>query len=505
MPSNTIRIAKNTLMLYFRQILIMLVSLYTVRVVLNTLGTKDYGIYNVVGGIVVMFSFLNGAMTSATQRFLNFYMGQNNTEQTRNVYSISLIIHMIIALLFIFLAETLGLWFFYSLLNIPPDRRDTALIVYQFSIVVTTVNIIQIPYRATIIAYEKMSFFALISIVEVLLKLGIVFLLTVILFDKLIVYSFLVSVVGIIIFLIYKNYCNRKFETARFRYCNDKILFSKLAGFSGWSIFGSFADVSRTHGINVLLNIFHGVTVNAAMGVATQVNTAVYTFVDNFQTAFRPQIIKSYSSKNYNYFMQLIFQTSKVSFFLLFFFVLPLYVNADFVLRIWLKNVPEYTVSFTRLMLINSLETAIASPLAMSIQATGDIRKYQLVVSCFVFANLPLSLLILWIGFGPVWVLVIKILLNNFALAWRIFFLRRKIDLPIIKFLHEVILPISIIILVSSFITIFIKNFFIDWTRLFLSCVVSTVCIGGLIYFIGFNKKEKKLLIDYIKKIRIKT
>jgi len=478
----------------------MLVSLYTVRVVLNTLGAEDYGIYNIVGGVVVMFTFLNGAMTAATQRFLNFAMGENDTEQIRNVYSISFVIHILIAVLIIVLAETIGLWFFYAWLNIPYERQSVALIVYQFSVVATAINIIMVPYRATIIAHEKMSFFALISIVEVLLKLGTAFLLVIILFDKLAVYAFLLSVVGLVVFVIHKIYCNKMFEIAHFRYCKDKQLFQQLIGFSGWSVFGSFSNVSNSRGTNILLNIFYGVTVNAAMGVATQVNAAVYTFVSNFQTAFRPQIVKSYAAKDYDYFKRLIFQTSKVSFYLLFFFVLPLSINAEFVLRVWLKNVPEYAVVFTQLMLLNSLETAISGPLMMSIQATGDIRKYQLIGSILMFANLPLSLLFLWFGFSPVWVLIIRIVLNILTIIWRIIFSSKKIGLPIMSFLREVIVPVVLITIICSLLTMFFQSFFVDWTRLILSCIISTMSIGCLVYWIGLNKQEKMSLKDKIAK-----
>ena len=505
MPSNTARIAKNTLMLYFRQIVIMLVSLYTVRVVLNTLGTEDYGIYNIVGGVVVMFSFLNGAMTSATQRFLNFAMGQNDIEQVRDVYSVSLIIHILIALTVIILAETVGLWFFYTWLKMPLDRRDIALIVYQFSIAVTIINIVLIPYRATIIAYEKMSFFALISIVEALLKLVVAFLLSIILLDKLMVYAFLIFSVSVITFFIHKIYCNKMFKTAHFKYCNDKKLFKQLADFSGWSIFGQVAVVCSSHGINVLINIFYGVTVNAALGIATQVNTTVFTFVTNFQTAFRPQIIKSFAAKNYDYFKQLIFQTSKISFYLLFFFELPLFINADFVLQLWLKNVPEYSVIFTRLMLLNSLESALAGPLIGSIQATGDIKKYQLIGSCFVFANLPLSLLLLWLKFKLVWVLYIKIGISLLLLIWRIIYLSIKVNLPIIDYIHKVILPVLIIAGGSTFITVSTYGLFINWTRLIFSCIISTVSICCLVYFIGLNKREKILLKNWVKSITWRT
>ena len=500
MPSNTARIAKNTLMLYFRQILSMLVSLYTVRVVLETLGVEDYGIYNVVAGVVVLFSFLNQAMANSTQRFLNFAMGQNDIEQARNVFNVGFYIAILTAVLVVILAETVGIWLFFTWLNIPAERQFAAFVVYQLSVITTVINIIRIQYHAVIIAYEKMSFFAWISIVENILKLVIVFLLTVSSFDRLIVYAVLVSIVGVIVFFAYKVYCNSRFEIANFRYCKDKELFRRLAGFSGWNLFGGFANVGKDHGINILINIFHGVTVNAAMGIATQINLAVYQFVSNFQTASNPQIIKSYAAKDYSYLNQLVFQTSKMSFCLLFFFVLPLYINMDFVLHIWLKNVPEYTVVFTRLILLSSLADAIVGPLWASINATGNIKKYQLIASGIVFANIPLSLVFLLAGFDPAWVLIVKTGLNFFILVWHIFFLSKLIIFHIMDFFLKVIIPISIIMAVSCFITVFLHSLFVGLAAFIISCIASTLCIACLVYCIGLNTQEKKLLQNWIKR-----
>jgi O-antigen/teichoic acid export membrane protein len=477
----------------------MLVGLYTVRVVLGKLGTEDYGIYNVVGGIVVLFSFLNGAMTSATQRFLNYTSGQNNIEEARDVYSISLILHLMLAVILIVPAETLGLWFLRTQLIIPIDRQEAALIVYQFSIVLMVINILRVPYNATVIAYEKMSFFAWISVIENILKLLMAFLLNIINYDSLILYAFLVCIVGIITYLISKIYCNKKFEIAHFRYCKDKSLFKKIVAFSGWSIFGGIANVSNSHGTNILLNLFTNVRINAAMGIATQVNTAVYSFVSNFQTAFNPQIIKSYAAKEYDYFMRLIFQTSKFSFYLLYFFVLPLFINADFVLQLWLKNVPEYCVTFTRLFLLFSLVDAICGPLWMSIQATGNIKRYQIIVSCFIFANLPLSFIFLYLGYSPIWVMIIKVVLNVVILIWRLFFLRNRIHLPVLAFFYEVILPIILISAISSSITFYLFSMFNGLLKFFVSCAVSVVIIFFLVYFIGFNKHEKEKLGKWTK------
>jgi O-antigen/teichoic acid export membrane protein len=496
--SNTQRIAKNTLMLYFRQILIMLVSLYTVRVVLEVLGAEDYGIYNVVAGVVVLFSFLNSAMSSATQRFLNYTLGQNNSEKARDVFSISFLIYFLLSILLIALAETIGLWFLNTRLNIPTERRFAAFMVYQISIGATVVNIVRIPYNAAIIAYEKMQFFALASIIEAVFKLVIVFLLKFSSGDSLIYYAFLIFFAGLIIFFIHKIYCNRAFEIARFRYCKDKKMFNQLVKFSGWSILGGFANVSNSQGTNMLLNIFFGITVNAAMGIATQVNTAVYQFVSNFQTAFNPQIVKSYAAKNYNDFITLVLQTSKISFYLLFLFALPLYINADFVLKIWLKDVPEYTIQFTRLILIFSLIDAVSGPLWMSIQATGDIKKYQLIVSGLIFANLPLSYLFLAVGFGAEWVLIIRVVMNAITTAWRIFFLQDRIGLPAVRYLIYVVVPITVISFFSGTIVTILHSQFFGWSGLVISCFASVVCTCVLIYYIGLRPDEKKKIKNWL-------
>jgi O-antigen/teichoic acid export membrane protein len=500
MPSATARIAKNTLALYFRQILIMLVSLYAVRVVLNTLGAEDYGIYNVVAGVVVLFSFLNGAMTSATQRFLNYALGQGNTEQARDVYSLSFILYAVISLLVIILAETVGLWFLQTKLNIPAGRKNAAFVVYQCSIAAAVIGLLRVPYHAVIIAYEKMSFFALVSMIESLLKLGTAFLLAAISFDHLIVYAVLVFVTGIITFFMYKLYCNKTFETARFRYCGDKKLLRRLAGFSGWSIFGGIANVSSTHGTNILINLFTNVTVNAAMGIASQVNAAVYSFVVNFQTAFNPRIVKSYAARDYDCFIKLIFQTSKFSFYLLLFLILPLSINTEYVLQIWLKNVPAYTVIFTQLILFNSLLDALAGPLWMSIQAAGNIKRYQIMVSCFIFANLPLSYIFLKIGFSPVWIPVIRLVLNIATVIWRVCFLQNKINLSLILFLRDVIFPLFMVSCISMVITLCLSALFAGLLKFVVSCFVSVLCTGALICFIGLKQSEKTVIKNWIKK-----
>ena len=413
MPSeNTRRIAKNTVMLYIRMLLIMAVTLYTSRVVLNVLGVEDFGIYNVVGGIVVMFSFLNGAMATSTQRFLSFSLGKNDQEQVARVFSMSMTTHISIALIVLLLAETFGLWIFYRYLNIPPERMGAAQWVYQLSVLTFCISIIRVPYNAGIIAYERMSFYAYISIVEVCLKLGMVILLQYLGSDKLILYALLMALTTGIVTFIYKLYCCKTFSVCRYHYFWDKHLYKELISFSGWSLFGSAANVGVQQGINILLNVFFGVVTNAALGIANQVSSAVSQLVGNFQTAFNPALVKSYASGDYSYFVRLIFQTSRFSYFLLFIIALPLYLCMPFVLKVWLDIVPEYTVVFCRWMLVFVLIDAVSAPLWISVQAIGKIRSYQLLMSALIFLNIPLSWLLLRLGKDAEWVMQVRVGIN---------------------------------------------------------------------------------------------
>jgi len=504
MNVNNARIAKNTLFLYFRHILILLVSLYTVRVTLQILGVEDYGIFNVVAGFVFLFFFLNDAMTSSTLRFLNFAIGSNNIEQVRDVYSASIIIHAFLALVFVILAETIGLWFFHKMLNIPAERREVALIVYQFSIISMILSIIRVPYNSIVIAYEKMSFFAMLSIIECILKLLVVLLLKFIVFDKLAVYSFFIFLLGLIVFLVNKIYCNKMFETAHYRHCKDKNIFNKIIAFSGWNFIGSFSSISSSHGTNILINIFYGVTVNAAMAIANQVRNAVYQFINNFQTAYKPQLISLYAAKEYAAHVKLLFQASKFSYFLLFIFILPLYINLEFVLQLWLDIVPEYSIIFTKLLLLISLETSISGPFLTSVQATGNIKKYQLIVSFLTFLNLPLSFVLLFLGFSSIWVLIVKFILTFITSVWSLFFLSKNSNFPISSFLQNVLIPIIIISVASCLVTLFSSQFFANWLKLFFTCTVSTLCIILTVYFVGLSIQERNTLKAWISSKRSK-
>jgi len=499
------RIAKNTLMLYFRMILTMLVSLYTSRVVLNTLGVEDFGIYNVVAGFVTMFGFLNSAMASATQRFLAFEIGKGDHEQLRNVFSMSINIHFLIAFIIFILAETIGLWFVNTQLTIPTGRLGAAQWVYQFSILAMMVNMISVPYNAMIIAHERMNVFAWVSIIEVSFKLFIVFILQWFGFDKLKFYAVLTFCVSLIIRLIYGFYCNRQFKESKFRYFWDKSLFKTLASYAGWNLWGNIAVVLKGQGVNVLLNIFFGPVVNAARGIAYQVSGAINQFVANFQMAMNPQIIKSYAVNDLKYMHQLIFRGAKYSFFLLFTLSLPILLETEQILRVWLKIVPDYTVIFTRLVIINVLIDCISGPLMTAAQASGKIKLYQSVVGGLLILNLPISYLFLKFGFQPQVTIFVSIGISVLALMLRLLILRNLVKLKIENFFYQVILKITIVGIFAAIIPLLFSIFMdISIHRIVIATLTSIVSSLSVIFFLGLSNDERIYFTNGLKKLKTK-
>ena len=377
------RIVTNTLFLYARTILVLLVALYTARILLNELGVEDYGVYNVVGSVVILFSFLNTAMTQAAQRFITFELGVGDHIMIKKVFSMVVNTQCIIMLLIIILAETIGLWFLNFRLNIPIDRVVAANIVYQISLLTFAVNVLKVPYEAAIIAHEKMNFFAYVSIIDAVLKLAITILLTIIIFDKLIAYAVFLLVATFIIFFIYLCYCYKNISTCKYIKVWDKNLFRKLFSFSGWSLCGSSTDLLTQKGFVFLLNIFSGIASNAALGIANQVSGALRTFINSFQTAFKPQIVKSYASNDMIRFCYLILETSKFSFMLIILPILFIVLNMPLLLEIWLGSVPEYAVKFCQLMAICGVFDALTGSFycaILSSEKTKSAQKIKLIV-----------------------------------------------------------------------------------------------------------------------------
>ena len=498
--SNTKRIAKNTLMLYFRQILILLVSLYTVRVVLNVLGAEDYGIYNVVAGVVTMFSFLSGAMATASQRYFSFDLGKGDNEHLKTTFSVTFQIYVLLAAIVIILAETVGLWFVNHKLVIPAERMAAANWIFQAAIVSFLLTLITTPYMASIIAHENMNVYAYVSIVEALLKLGIVFLLKVLSYDKLIVYGMLLSTVAFINTSIYRLYCHKHYVECKFQFIKDSKLFREIISYSGWNLFGASVGVVKNQIINILLNIYFGAIVNAARAVASQVNSAVISFSQNFSTALRPQIIKSYATERNEECINLVFQGCKFTFFLMYIFSCPLIIEMDLILKIWLKNPPELAVIFTQLALIDAVIDSISYPLMTLAQATGKIKLYQGVVGGILLCNLPIAYIALRFGAPPYIVMIIAICITFVAFIVRLFIVKRLSGLSIKKFVIKTAIPCVIVAICAS---IFPGFFYLTlnkgWYSFFFIIFVSILCSILSVFFIGMSKNERLIVISKIK------
>lgn len=503
--SNNKRIAKNTLLLYFRMLVTMAVSLYTSRVVLNILGVEDFGIYNVVGGIVAMFGFINGSMTSATQRYLTFELGQNNRAQLTKVFSTSLSIHGIISFLIIVLAETVGLWFLWNKMQIPADRMNAAFWVFQCSVAASVIMIMSVPYNAAIIAHERMSAFAYISIIEVSLRLLIVCFLRYFHTDKLILYAALIVIVQFLIRLCYSWYCNRHFNETKYRWSWDKGLFKEMTGFASWNMFGSLAAITFTQGLNLLLNMFFGPVVNAARGIAVQAQTAIGQFSSNFQTALNPQITKSYATGDMEYMHGLIFRSAKFSFFLLL-LSLPVLIETKAILTLWLKIVPDHTVVFLRIMLCTTWVYAVSNPLITAASATGKIKLYQSVVGGLLLLILPISYLCLRFGLPAYSVFIVHFVMEITAQFARLLMLRRMIRLSLREYFAKVIWSISKVTAIALAVPLAVAYWqpgegIWNLLTIFLICAIST---SMSVYWFGLTPGEKIYICSKVSSIASK-
>lgn len=496
---NNKRIAKNTLLLYVRMFFIMGVSLYTSRVILDILGEVDFGIYNVVGGFVAMFTFISGAMVTATQRFLSFEIGKGESGNVRSLFSTSVIIHVILAGIIFVLAETIGLWFLNTQMNFPPERYDAANWVFQFSVLTFLINVISVPYNAAIIAYEKMAAFAYVSIIEVVLRLLILYLLLVSPIDRLVLYAILLAVIAIVIRIIYGVYCNRKFDKCRCDWKWNKQFGTQMMSFVSWNMIGATADIAKEQGVNVVLNIFFGASVNAARGIAYQVLVAIRRFVDNFQMAMKPQIVKLYASDEKQEMFKLVFNGSKLSYLMLLTLSLPVILEAPFILDFWLKKVPDYTVIFLRLVLIISLIDSLSGTLIASMQASGKVRDYQIIVGGISLLTLPSVYCFFKLGFAPYTAMYIGIFISICCHIARLILLERTIGLPIKSFLIEVTAKVALVSIAASIFPL-AAYCFLDtgWLTFFLVCCISVISTMSCSFLLGLNRNEKQFVINKI-------
>lgn len=500
--SNNKRIAKNTIVLYLRMIFILCVGLFTSRVVLNTLGVEDYGLYNVVGGFVTIFAFLNGAMSTATQRFITFELAKGNLERQRITFSTAIIIHFALATIILVLAETIGLWMLYEKLVIPEERLTAAMWVYQLSIASCFLSIVSLPYNAMIIAYEKMSAFAFISIMDVVLKLVIVYFLTITPFDRLIFYAVLLFGVQLLDRIIYGYYCSKNFEEARFVFAFDKSIFKEMGNIAGWSLFGNLAGVGYTQGLNLLLNMFFGPAVNAARGVAVTVQGIISGFVSNFQMALNPQITKSYAINDLRRMHTLIYASSKFSYFLLFIIVLPVFVEATPILTIWLKIVPDHTVWFLRLTLCIMLVEALANPLMVSSQATGKVKKYQSIVGGTLLLIVPAAYCALRLGCNPETIFVIHLIFALIAQLFRLCIMAPLIQMSLYEYFMKVVLRVILVSCTTSILTYVIYKILPN-TLLYCMLIIglSILINVGAVISLGLSDSERTTVYAKLKTI----
>lgn len=495
-------VIKNTLVLYVRMFITMGVSLYTSRLVLNALGVVDFGIYNVVGGVVGMFGFLNVAMASSTQRFLNYELGKGNISQLNKVFNASVTIHIIIAIFILLLAETIGLWFLNNRLEIPDDKINAANWVFQFSVLSSMISLIQVPLLATIIAYERMKVYAYISIVEAILKLLMALILTWVLWEKLKTYAILMCSVAFIILSIYSIYCNRRISICKFYLVKDMTIYKELTGFTGWNIFGGIVNILNTQGQNILLNIFGGSIVNAARGIAVQVTHALYSFISSFQTSVNPQIVKSYASKDFIYFQDLIFVSSKISFFLFLLLVVPVFTEMEQILYLWLNVVPEHTVVFCRYVLLTGLLTTFSSPIITAASSSGNIRKFQLIVNSVFLLNIPISYTFLKLGYNSDSVFQVALFMEAIALICRLLVVKTLVPFNVQKYFKHVLFKALVVFCIVMIPVYIIHSYFLPTIhRLFFTIIFSGLYCAIIIFFIGLSSKEKILLLNKIKRV----
>lgn len=495
---------KNTAFLYVRMIFVLLVSLYSVRAILDLLGIEDYGIYNVVGSIVGMFTFLNGTLATSSQRFFSVALAKKDFNELNKYFCLNISVFVLFILLLLIIAETVGLWFLNTKLTIPAERMLAANVVYQFSVVACAISILKVPYTALVIAHEKMGVFAYIGIYEAVFKLLIVFVLSIISWDKLIVYGILVFISSISVSLLYFLYSKKKFSEASFHFIWDKDEFIYLFSFSGWHFLGTISNIIRGQCINILLNMFFNPAVNASRAIAYQVNGVVTQFTESFTLAVKPQLYKTYSAGELQHLYKLINQSTILSVYLSSVFAIPLMINSNFILSLWLKEIPPFTVQFTTIVLITGLIESTNTSAIVPALATGNIKKFEIVIASLAMANLPISYIALKFGAPAYITMVIASCLAFITVIWRAFLLRNLIDLPYKAYL-SIVIRLTIATGLSGICSYFITmNNTTNFLLLITSSVISVIITCCLYYFIVLSRSEKEIIIDFIRNLKIK-
>lgn len=499
--NNTSRIAKNTIFLYLRSLVVMLIALYTSRVVLRVLGVEDYGIYNVVGGVIGLLATLRSTMSATYQRYFNVEMGKKNPKGVTNMFQLSLASQVILASIILFLGETVGLWFVSNKLVIPDNRLTAALWVYQASIISFILSIFSAPFGALITAYERMDVFAVISIIDSVLQLVIVFLIQVLPGDQLIVYAYLHVIVALFNFSFNLIYCKKNIKETVIGFKWNRELKSMFV-FSGWSIFAELGNMAKTQGISIILNMFFGPVVNAARGVASQVLKAVNQFIKSFQTSFRPQLTKSYASGDYEYMRKLYYSSTKMSYYLIFTLSLPIILEIPFILRLWLgDNVPEYTAVFTRLVLLTAFVGTYSNPTSGIIYASGNIKLFSIIVGIGNVLILPVAWVVLEMGYGPASAMVVSLIMSILIQICRITIAAKVAPIKILEYMKKVVFPTVVFSIFSAIGPLcMIKTISSSFVRLLFVCIVSVLSCFLCAWLFGLNKYEKQFVLSKIKK-----
>lgn len=492
---NNKQIAKNTVLLYGRSLFLLVLSLYTSRVVLQVLGVENYGIYNIVGGVVAMFAILGSTMTAASQRFITYALGEGDSENIKKIFSTCVSLHIILGIIVLILLEVIGLWFLNNKLNIPNNRLDVARWVFQFSVLTFFVNIISVPYNSAIIAHEKLDAFAYITMLEGVMKLVVVLFLKIVPLDKLLYYAIFQFLVSLIIRAVYTFYSSKHFEeTKNVKYQIDKNLFKKMFAFSGWNLIGSGALILRNQGIDILINMFFGVTVNAAKGIANQVQGAIQILVGNFTTSITPQLTKAVAQKDEERTNSLIFHGSRLSFFLMMLFAVPLLICTNEVLQIWLVDVPEFTSGMVRLIIVYLLSDTLSRFLINGLLAFGDIRNFQLIIGGIKLLALPIAFIILSFGGDPLTGLWVNIMLDFVCLWGRLLFTQKRLHLSSLFFIQKAVIPCWFA-LILALLPSFAFHRYVN-NNIFLS---GCICIiSSLIFITIFMEKSERVIVKSV-------
>lgn len=496
--SNNKRIAKNTVFLYFRMALTMFIGLFSVRIVLNALGEEDYGIYNVVGGVVTMLAFLNNSLSSATQRFLSFELGKGDKKNLHSIFCNSMTLYIGVCVILLVLAETLGLWFINNKLVIPDERMVAANWIYQFSIISFLCTILSSPFNAAIIAREKMGVYAYVSIAESLLKLALIYSILALGGDKLIIYGFFIMLLSVSVFVFYMVYCLMKFEETKYIYIYDKNKIKEIGGFAGWGVWGALSNIFKAQGVNILLNIFFGPVVNASRGIAYQVEGAVNTLAQNFYTAMRPQLIKSYAANETEEMLKLLNISTRLGYYMMFLVSLVFLYETPLIFKLWLGQIPQYSVAFTRLVLIGQLFIVLANPLMTAIHATGKVAKYQFWSGCIFMLVLPLSYFILNLDQNSFWPFVVLIVSSLFYWLLTIERCYKLIDLSLKKYFAMVFRLFLVSLVLSLGVQLLYKWGADGWAGFIVLCFCTLVIGLIAILFIDCSKSERVMIKELV-------